>query len=214
MGLEANTVIIVEDISDTLKWLIDMVSEVFPETKIDTATTLTEARSLQTKNIADLFLIDLGLPDGSGLEFIKEIRSDRKDMPYIVVTTIFDDRDNLKQAFQFGANGYLLKDDGREETLVNLKGLIADRAPLSSRSLDQLLDEYRPDEKPEVELTQREESLLQLIASGRTVAEAAEHLGLTRNTVKGYLKTVYAKLGISSRAEATSEAIKRKLLVL
>lgn len=214
MGLEANTVIIVEDISDTLKWLIDMVSEVFPETKIDTATTLTEARSLQTKNIADLFLIDLGLPDGSGLEFIKEIRSDRKDMPYIVVTTIFDDRDNLKQAFQFGANGYLLKDDGREETLANLKGLIADRAPLSSRSLDQLLDEYRPDEKPEVELTQREESLLQLIASGRTVAEAAEHLGLTRNTVKGYLKTVYAKLGISSRAEATSEAIKRKLLVL
>ncbi|MBO6555582.1 MAG: response regulator transcription factor [Pseudomonadales bacterium] len=212
--MEANTVIIVEDISDTLKWLIDMVSEVFPETKIDTATTLTEARSLQTKNIADLFLIDLGLPDGSGLEFIKEIRSDRKDMPYIVVTTIFDDRDNLKQAFQFGANGYLLKDDGREETLVNLKGLIADRAPLSSRSLDQLLDEYRPDEKPEVELTQREESLLQLIASGRTVAEAAEHLGLTRNTVKGYLKTVYAKLGISSRAEATSEAIKRKLLVL
>ncbi|MBO6566190.1 MAG: response regulator transcription factor [Pseudomonadales bacterium] len=212
--MEANTVIIVEDISDTLKWLIDMVSEVFPETKIDTATTLTEARSLQTKNIADLFLIDLGLPDGSGLEFIKEIRSDRKDMPYIVVTTIFDDRDNLKQAFQFGANGYLLKDDGREETLANLKGLIADRAPLSSRSLDQLLDEYRPDEKPEVELTQREESLLQLIASGRTVAEAAEHLGLTRNTVKGYLKTVYAKLGISSRAEATSEAIKRKLLVL
>ena len=131
-----------------------------------------------------------------------------------VVTTIFDDRDNLKQAFRFGANGYLLKDDSRDETLINLKGLLADRAPLSSRSLDQLLDEYRPDEKPEVELTQREESLLRLIASGQTVAEAAEHLGLTRNTVKGYLTTVYAKLGISSRAEATSEAIKRKLLVV
>ena len=212
--MKANKVIIVEDISETLQWLTDMVREVFPETDIDSATTLAEARSLTTKNQADLFLIDLGLPDGSGLELIKEIRSSRKDTPYIVVTTIFDDRDNLKQAFRFGANGYLLKDDSRDETLINLKGLLADRAPLSSRSLDQLLDEYRPDEKPEVELTQREESLLRLIASGQTVAEAAEHLGLTRNTVKGYLKTVYAKLGISSRAEATSEAIKRKLLVV
>ena len=212
--MKANKVIIVEDISETLQWLTDMVREVFPETDINSATTLAEARSLTTKNQADLFLIDLGLPDGSGLELIKEIRSDRKDTPYIVVTTIFDDRDNLKQAFRFGANGYLLKDDSRDETLINLKGLLADRAPLSSRSLDQLLDEYRPDEKPEVELTQREESLLRLIASGQTVAEAAEHLGLTRNTVKGYLKTVYAKLGISSRAEATSEAIKRKLLVV
>ncbi len=212
--MKANKVIIVEDISETLQWLTDMVREVFPETDIDSATTLAEARSLTTKSQADLFLIDLGLPDGSGLELIKEIRSSRKDTPYIVVTTIFDDRDNLKQAFRFGANGYLLKDDSRDETLINLKGLLADRAPLSSRSLDQLLDEYRPDEKPEVELTQREESLLRLIASGQTVAEAAEHLGLTRNTVKGYLKTVYAKLGISSRAEATSEAIKRKLLVV
>lgn len=210
--MKADSIIIVEDVTDTLQWLVQLIREVFPEASLNTAATLRAALALAQTEPANLYLVDLGLPDGSGLDLIRDIRKRDGDSPYIVVTTIFDDRENLRQAFRQGANGYLLKDDSREEILTNLKGLITDRAPLSSRSLNQLLDEYRPDEAPEVNLTTREEKLLTLIAGGQTVAEAADALGLTRNTVKGYLKTIYAKLGISSRAEATSEAIRRKLL--
>ncbi len=210
--MKAQSVIVVEDIAETLAWLTSTVNEVFPDARIASADSLATARQLIGRETADLFLLDLGLPDGSGLALIEEIRADRSDNPYIVVTTIFDDRENLKKAFRLGANGYLLKDDGRDEIVKNLRGILVDRPPVSARSLDHLLDDYRPDEAPEVALTTREEDLLRLIATGCTVAQAAEKLGLTANTVKGYLKNIYAKLGISSRAEATSEAIRRKLL--
>lgn len=203
-----SSTLIIEDIDTTLTWLISIAREVFPDTRILTAETLADARTIWRRENPDLTLLDLGLPDGSGLELLREMDS----QSYVVVTTIFDDDEKLRDALRLGANGYLLKDDEREELVQNLRSLTQNRPPFSTRTLKKMMGQYQPDEEQSA-LTSREEDVLRLIAKGFKVNETAEMLGLTANTVKGYLKSIYGKLNISSRAEATSEAIKRNLIL-
>lgn len=213
MVLSPHTILIVEDIDSTMEWLVSVASEIFPEASISQATTLKAARESSNSAAFDLMLVDLGLPDGSGLDLIKEVRSKAKDKPYIVVTTIFDDDEHLRSALRLGANGYLLKDDEREEMIRNLRNLTRNRPPLSTRALNKMIEQYQPESAASlVALTTREEDVLRLIAKGYNVTETAKVLNLTSNTVKGYLKTVYSKLNISTRAEATAEAIRRNLV--
>ena len=206
------SVLIVEDLATTLEWLCDIVAELFPDTPVRTAETLGDARALYARENFDLMLVDLGMPDGSGLDLISEVRASKKDAPYIVVTTILDDDEHLRRALRAGANGYLLKDDSREDMLSNLRNLTQNRPPVSTRSLNQILGQYHPGEGSTVALSAREEEVLQLIAKGYKVTEVADSLELAVNTVKGYLKTIYSKLEISSRAEATAEAVRRNLI--
>ena len=208
------TVLIVEDTPTTREWLHRVVSDAFPDVTIITATNLREARALVADGAFDLALVDLGLPDGSGHDLIPYIREKMGSAPYIVVATIFDDDSHLISALREGANGYLLKDESSETMIEHLKGITEDRAPMSSRSLDAVLGTFQKNSSGEVPLTDREQEVLRIIAKGYNVTEAAEMLGLTRNTVKSYVKTIYAKLDISSRAEATAEALKRQLIDL
>jgi DNA-binding NarL/FixJ family response regulator len=205
------SVLILEDQEETLTWLRDIVSETFPAANVTITRTLKEAQSQTSDSSFDLVLVDLGLPDGSGLELIKDIRA-RSAEAYIVVATIYDDDDHLVAALKAGANGYLLKDEHRDQLIEHLKGIPASRAPLSDRALNRVVDQFHKPEEDLIALTSREEEVLQLVAKGYNVSESAEMLGLSANTVKSYLKAVYGKLGISSRAEATAEAIKRQLI--
>lgn len=206
------SILIVEDLPDTSNWLVRIAGEVFPDAGIATAETLKLARQAVKDRKPDLLLLDLGMPDGSGIDLIRELRKDNAEHPYIVVTTIFDDDEHLRSALRLGANGYLLKDDNESDMINNLRSLTSGRPPLSTRSLNKLVLELQPEEPEQAQLTAREEEVLVLVAKGYSVTEAADMLNLTSNTVKGYLKTIYSKLDISSRAEATSEAIKRKLI--
>lgn len=215
------SVLILEDARDTLEWLRAIVAETFPTASITTAETQQQAMDCIASSNFDLALIDLGLPDGSGHHVIRKIRERSADT-YIVVATIFDDDDHLVSALQEGANGYLLKDEDRETLKTHLQGIAANRAPLSNRALDKVLGHVSREignattvgdtSSPLVALTPREVDVLQLVAKGYNVTESAALLGLTANTVKSYLKAIYSKLDISSRAEATAEAIKRQLI--
>lgn len=205
------TILIVEDLEDTLAWLGDIVAETFPAATVSAARSLKEASQMLTNDVYDLVLVDLGLPDGSGIDLIKRIRSRSADT-YIVVATIYDDDEHLVNALRSGANGYLLKDEHRERLVQHLQGIPNNRAPISDRTLDRVIHQLNQPDEQEVTLTSREEEVLQLVAKGYNVTESAEMLGLSANTVKSYLKAVYGKLDISSRAEATTEAIKRQLI--
>ena len=205
------TVLILEDLADTLNWLKDAVNDAFPTAKVHTAGTLADACAIAADQMFDLALVDLGLPDGSGLDLIRQIRR-QSDDTYIVVATVYDDDDHLISALRSGANGYLLKDESRDDLVAHLKAISESRPPLSDRALDVVVAHFSEQSRDEVYLTKREEDVLCLVAKGYNVNESAEMLGISGNTVKGYLKTVYSKLGVNSRAEATTEAIKRKLI--
>lgn len=205
------SILVLEDLPSTSKWLVEIAGEAFAGTTIKTASTLQSALEAVSTKSFDLLLVDLGLPDGSGLDLIKQVRAENQDS-YIVVTTIYEDDQHLTAALRAGANGYLLKDEPREVLVRHLQEISNNRPPISNRALGKIVNQFSHQAGDLVPLTSREQDVLTLIAKGYNVSESASMLDLTTNTVKGYVKTIYTKLDISSRAEATAEAIKRHLI--
>lgn len=112
-----------------------------------------------------------------------------------------------------GANGYVLKDEARATVVDMLLGIVAGRPALSPKIARRLLNHFRPVEAAgTVGLTEREQDVLALLAKGFTVKKVADLLEITPNTAAGYVKVIYRKLNISSRAEAALEATQRGLV--
>lgn len=210
--------LLVEDHEQSMIFFKKIMEEHFPSLKILTARSLAEAYHwLQDQDaISDLrfALIDLGLPDGHGKDLIKELK--RLDPSIIsIVVTIFGDDTHLFEALAAGAGGYLLKDDPTDLFADTLLRITNGEPPLSPSIAKRLLSRFHvpsDQERGQEELTKRETETLRLIAQGLTVAEVASRLGLSAQTVAGYVKIVYQKLHVSNRARATHEAIRRGLI--
>ena len=159
-----------------------------------------------------LSFIDIGLPDGNGLDIIKSLTSINPKCKSIVIT-IQDDHDSLFQALRFGADGYILKHENEIFLEKLLLRITQGECPLSpSIALKVIKHFHTTDSTVECNLTAREQETLSLIAKGLTVQETAIKMGLSPSTVSGYVKVIYQKLHISSRAEATQQAIKLGLI--
>lgn len=205
------TCLIVEDVAEVSRALAGRVARVFPGIALAEAATLAEARRWLRARRADLILLDLGLPDGEGIALLTEGLVPAASM--VVVTTVHGDDRHLFPALRAGASGYLLKEDPEDVFLDALRGILEGRPPLSASMARRMMTFFRAGEAgPGVELSPREREVLGLIGRGYSVRRAAEALGLAENTVAGYLKTVYQKLGIGNRAEAAVEAARLGLL--
>lgn len=203
--------LIVEDQVDALAWMVAAVGGAFPGCDVHTSGTVAGARAILAAWQPDLALIDIGLPDGSGLDLIRALDRDG-GRTLTVVTTVFSDDEHLFAALRAGAQGYLLKDDSRERMCELLREIVAGQPPLSPSIARRLLGHFREAPTGDVALTDRERDVLTLLAKGYTVAKVADLLDITRNTAAGYAKSVYRKLNVSSRAEATLEATRRGLV--
>ena len=201
------TCLVLEDLPESQRWLALALHASFPDIEIAAAYSLHEARQWLANHPApELALIDLGLPDGSGIELITELNR-RSPATVTVVASIYDDDQHLFPALRAGAQGYLLKDQRWQQLAELLKGIVDGRPPLSPAIARKLLGHFRPTPQPAQEnLTQRETEVLSLIAKGITMAEAAKVLGISPHTVSGYVKEIYRKLNVASRAEAALSA--------
>jgi DNA-binding NarL/FixJ family response regulator len=223
----ARLVMVVEDQPDTRMWLAGIVGQALPGAEVVTFPRLTEARAwLRALDGRDrprlgLALIDLGLPDGSGIDLIRELAEHFPDaLP--VVATVYDDDSYLFDAIAAGAQGYLLKDQDAEVLVHRLRRMEDGEPPLSPSIARRMMSHFRRQPAPaparpapageESALTPRELEVLALLGRGSRVPEAARRLGLTEHTVSTYVKIIYRKLRISSRAEAALEASRRGLL--
>ncbi len=198
---------ILEDLPDSRAWLYSALTESFPGIRVIDAATVAEAiATLRAGPSIDIALLDLGLPDGSGVQVIEWFNR-HSPATVCVVTSIFDDDGHIFPALRAGAQGYLLKDQPRSAIVQALNGIVTGQPPLSPAIARKMLTHFR---MPAVELTEaltvREKEVLSLIAKGLTMGETANVLGLTRNTVSGYVKEIYRKLNVSSRAEAALSA--------
>ena len=161
----------------------------------------------------DLFLLDIGLPDGSGLDFIPKIKAGCDAR--ILVVTSFGDRETVVAAVTAGADGYLLKDSGPNVVREGIAATLAGGAPISASAAVYLLERLRPSpaHKSEVDaseatlLTPRETELLKLFAKGCSYKEAARVLTISPLTVGNHVKSIYRKLAVNSRSEAVFEAV-------
>lgn len=215
------TIILLEDHTETRKWFTELLQEAYPGSQIHEADSVQAARELISKNRYDLGIIDINLPDGSGIDVIREItRSDPNT--YIVVATIFEDKQHIFEALKAGAKGYLNKSHSKQQFLKRLEGILNDEPPLSPAIARCIMEEFRDQIKKisetennsqsDSKLTLRENEVLTLIAKGMSRKEIARALDISTHTVAEHVKNIYRKLSINTTAEATIEAFKLGLV--
>jgi len=201
------TALILDDVPDSQIWLTEALNATFPGIVPGLSGSLAEARQwLALHPAPDLALIDLGLPDGSGVELIAELNC-KAPQTLCVVASIFDDNEHIFPALRAGACGYLLKDQPLAQIMELLEGIVEGRPPLSPAIARKMLGYFQPVHAPAHErLTERETEVLRCIAKGLTLAETAKLLGISIHTVSGYVKDIYRKLNVSCRTDAALAA--------
>jgi len=167
-------------------------------------------------NDFDVGIIDIGLPGISGLVLLRDLRKRFAEARFLVLTAI-EDSDVIVEALRSGARGYVLKDTQPAEVLTCISNLLGGQPALGAGISDRLvlhlnqegLEESSAHNEP---LTPREREVLGLLARGMTYSEVGSALSIGVGTVQTYVKSIYGKLGVSSKTEATALAIKKKLI--
>jgi DNA-binding NarL/FixJ family response regulator len=210
-------ILLLEDLPEIRAWLRVLVLQVFPGSQVSEAARVHDALQLVEAQRFDLAMVDLGLPDGSGVKVVRALR-DRQPEAQSVVVTIHDDDDHLFPALQAGAYGYLLKEQPRDQLMDQLQRISQGEPPLSPSIARRMISYFsaqasRPAQPPtvdhlmpNVQLTEREREVLLRVAKGFTLPEIGVQLSLSRHTIADYVKQIYRKLNVSSRAEAALEA--------
>jgi DNA-binding NarL/FixJ family response regulator len=159
----------------------------------------------------DLMLLDLNLQDGSGIDVLRALSADGK-VPMTIVLTIFDDNAHIFDALRAGAMGYLLKEDFVARVTSSLDEVLAGGSPMSPSIARRVLTSFREPAAnvatSPCELTPREREVTQLLAHGSTYDEIGQLLGISTNTVRTFIRSIYEKLHVSSKTEAVREAMR------
>lgn len=184
----------------------------------------TRAEGLKILNHApaDVLLVDLGLPDGSGIDVIRAAHSKWPECN-IMVSTAFGDEMHVMQSLEAGATGYLLKDSSTASIASEIRSLHQGGSPISPLIARQILMRFRHEDTTlplaassanatRARLSAREQQVLEYITKGFNSDEIAELMGVSRHTVLTFVRRIYKKLEVSSKTEAIYEARSQGLL--
>ena len=182
---------------------------------------LAAARQALLSKAPDVLITDLGLPDGNGIELIRET-AQRWPATDIMVITVFGDEKYVLASIEAGATGYLLKGSLPDEFAAQIKQLVAGGSPISPLIARQLLRRFAGGaparQRQEVVaatdtgLSPREAEVLSLITKGFSFAEIARLLTVSPHTITAHVKKIYQKLAVHSRGEAVYEASRMGLV--
>jgi DNA-binding NarL/FixJ family response regulator len=169
----------------------------------------------------DVLLVDLALPDGSGLSLIERARALRGKALKIIVISVFGDVVNVVKAIEAGADGYLLKGADTDQAGKAILDVLAGGAPISPAVAGHILARLRGmPSAPEAQhahsgaLTERERDVLTDLARGYTYKEVAKKQGISHHTVADHVKAIYRKLSVRSRGQAVFEAMQTGIIDL
>jgi DNA-binding NarL/FixJ family response regulator len=170
-------------------------------------------RALDVGVVPDVGLIDLGLPDMSGIELIEMMLTRHRSLPLIALTVRFDDT-AVFGALGKGAIGYLLKDATSEALASAVDEALLGGSPMSPSIARRVIRQLQPDvdSQNNFHLTNREQQVLEELCSGASYREAACRLGVAEGTVHTHVKRVYEKLGAANKAEAVRIALDSRLV--
>ena len=155
----------------------------------------------------DVVVLDLRMPDGGGMRALAGMREARYDAKVLVLSS-YANEEEVYQALQAGASGYVLKDVGRDELTSAIRQVYAGREWIQS-----CIRPILAGREERHELTPRELEVLKLLVRGLTNREIAKVLGNSENTVRNHTIRIFAKLYVSDRAEAVSAALQRGIVV-
>lgn len=202
-------------------WLSQTAQLAYPELEIRTVSHVQEALRELRSHAFDLALVDLGLPDGSGHDVLAALR-ELQPQSISVVVTIHEDDEHLFPALQAGAFGYLLKEQPQDLLVAQLHRIAQGEPPLSPSIARRVISYFTQAQtrrslqvqalEDQIALSERENDVLLRVSKGFTLPEIAKQLSISRHTVADHVKQIYRKLGVSSRAEAALEAVRRGMI--
>ncbi len=211
-------ILLVDDQALFRKALASLISAQFDLSVVGEASDGREALD-QVRNLRpDVVVMDVQMPEVDGIGGVKAIRGAGRDVP-IVMLTISDDDDDLFEAIQAGANGYLLKNMRPEQIFDGIRGAAKGEAPIAGAVASKLLEALRHGgvaprrvatgmTAEEMTLTRREAEILQLIAAGLSNKEIATRLTITEGTVKNHVHHALEKLHLTNRVQAAAYAVR------
>ena len=167
-----------------------------------------EACAIFERSSPDVTLVDLRLPDGSGVDVIARIRKTHPQARFIVFTT-YDADEDIYRAIEAGALGYLLKDTFGSELVETIQAVAAGR-----RKVPAWIAERLAERQVLPSLTEREIEVLELIANGSSNKDVARFLGISEGTVKSHVVHILGKLDVDDRTAAVTTALARGLIRL
>ena len=220
------SVAIIEDKPEFLARFSQIIQAEAEFTLVGTASNGADGIALVDRIGADVYLVDLGLPDMSGTEVIKHALKRSAECDVLVIT-VFGDDQHIIESVEAGATGYVLKDSSASEIVDCIRTLRAGGSPVSPVIARKLLQRFRLENQlapaPEVDvpaavrparaaLTLRETEILSLLSKGLSFSDIGESLHISSHTVAQHIKKIYRKLAVHSRGEAVYEATQMGIL--
>lgn len=166
-----------------------------------------EAIDLVATTQPDVLLLDIQMPDMDGIAAAQALHLTHPQLIILMLTSFTDDA-KLYSALRAGASGYLLKEMSGDDLVAAIRGAARGLPQLHPNIARRLMDRIAPPSDPLTQLTQREQSVLRLIARGLSNKEIGAALDLTEQTVKGYVRDILSKLGVADRTQAALLAVR------
>lgn len=182
-----------------------------------------EAFTLARRERPHVMLVDIKLPDISGIDVVRRLKEDPETSQIqLVILTVYDDLEIAAEAIRAGAIGYILKDSGREQLLGAINSAVKGIPHVASSITHKLVStlfheelarsEEQESKKTRAPLTDREEEVLRMVAKGYSNKSIARELGISLSTVKTHLRNIFRKMEVEDRAQVIVKAIKEGII--
>jgi DNA-binding NarL/FixJ family response regulator len=206
-------VLVVDDHAVVRRGVVQIVGEAAEMRCTGEAATGRDALRLAAENEYDVAVLDIHLPDGSGLDVLKQLRAFKPGLP-VLILSMYPEQQYATRALKAGAAGYLTKESVPGELVAALRAVSRGERYVSRALAGALADQVAGAAGPEPHqaLSDREDQVLRLLAAGKTVSQIAEELALSVKTVSTYRGRILAKLGLETTAALVRYALERGLV--
>ncbi len=202
-------IVIIEDDEVLRKGYQLLLSDVEDFSIVNSYGSFDLAKKQLKEDSPQVILLDINMPGTNGLQAIPEIKK-ILSQAYIIILTVFDSPENVFEALNMGADGYLTKDSGSEKIIEAIKDVCNGGGVMSINIARIVMHSFQKNlDSP---LTKRETEVLTRIASGQTKIQIANELFIDQNTVRSHVKNIYIKLDVNSKSEAIKTAKKNRFI--
>ena len=204
-------ILIVDDHDIVRKGLAMLISRQEDLSVVAEAGTVAEAVEKARESAPDVVVIDIRLPDGTGIEACRDIRDENADVKVLMLTS-YSDEEAVMGSIMAGASGYLLKEIRSQEIVEAIRRVGAGHSLLDPTVTAGVLERARRGKEEDVlaQLTDQEQKILELIAEGQTNSEIAGQINLSDKTMKNYVSNILGKLEVSRRSQAAAFLAERR----
>lgn len=193
--------------------LTRVIAEEFPDAKIQEASNGTQAEKMSKTDKLSLLIMDMSMPDKTGLDVLKQLRSESIKVS-ILILSIHPDNQYAIRVLKAGGNGYISKDCPRAEFIKAIRTILSGKKYISAEIAEKLASTFDKDTNKEDHelISDRELQVLKLIATGKTVSEISKELSLSVPTISTYRSRLLEKMNLKNNAELTHYAINNHLV--